>query len=305
MPSLRSALSRPRYWLLGCTLLVAGVLVQTQHWDDRAQLWWQERSTPLAERLASVWLPGYRAVVQGKALAGLEEDETSGLTYNPRTGTLFTVTGKHPLLVELSRDGEILRRISLKGFADPEGVEMMDNGRMAIVDERRRQLTTFTLRDSDLELDAEDFPGFDLGFADAGNKGFEGLGWDSRSHSLLLGKERGPLGLFSLPFPGEDGAAGVMQPLLAGNLGLRDISSLSVDERTGHLLVLSDESRLLLELDRRGQPVSFLSLSGGLNGLDQAIEQAEGVAVDENGDIYIVAEPNLFYRFSKPRANAG
>lgn len=130
----------------------------TQHWGDRAQLWLQERSTPLVERLASIWLPGYRAVIQAKALNGLEQDETSGLTYNPATGTLFTVTGKHPLLVELSREGEVLRRIQLKGFADPEAVEVMEDGRMAIVDERRRQLTTFTLHDGDLELDAADYP---------------------------------------------------------------------------------------------------------------------------------------------------
>ena len=259
----------------------------------------------MVDRLASVWLPGYRAVIQAKALAGLEKDETSGLTYNPQTGTLFTVTGKNPLLVELSREGEVLRRIELKGFADPEGVEMMDNGRMAIVDERRRQLTTFTLGDDDLELNAADFPGFDLGFAESGNKGFEGLGWDSRSHSLLLGKERSPLGLFSMPFPGADNDVGGLHPLASGNLGLRDISSLSVDERTGHVLVLSDESRMLLEIDRAGQPVSFLSLNAGFNGLEQGIKQAEGVAVDEEGNIYIVAEPNLFYVFSKPAPDAG
>ncbi|VXC95932.1 SdiA-regulated domain-containing protein [Pseudomonas sp. 8Z] len=300
---LRSCLNRPRNWLLGCALLTAAVLVQTQHWDDRALLWWQEGDTPLAARLASIWLPGYRAVVQAKALAGLDEDETSGLTYNQQTGTLFTVTGKHPLLVELSRDGEILRRIQLKGFSNPEGVEMMDNGRMAIVDERRHLLTSFTLDSKTVELDARHLPGIDLGFADAGNKGFEGLGWDSRSHSLLLSKERGPLGLFSLPFPARNGQVGALQPLVAGNLGLRDISSLSVDERTGHLLLLSDESRLLLELDRAGQPISFLSLSGGFNGLHRGIEQAEGVAMDENGDIYIVSEPNLFYRFHKSAAD--
>src|SRR5690606_9429926 len=142
----------------------------------------------------------------------------------PATGTLFPVTGKNPLPVALSLEGATLRRIVLKGFADPEAVEMIDNGRMAIVDERRRQLTAFTLEDDDLELDAADFQGFDLGFADAGNEGFEGLGWDSRSQSLLLGKERSPLVLFSLPFPGEDGAVGALQPLMAGNLGLRDIS---------------------------------------------------------------------------------
>ena len=305
MPPSRFRLLRPRYWLAGLAALSVIALAHYQHWDDRARLWWQEGRTPLVERLASVWLPGYRAVIQAKALRGLEHDETSGLTYNPATGTLFTVTGKNPLLVELSRQGEVLRRIELNGFSNPEGVEMLDDGRMAIIDERRRQLTTFTLGEADLHLDAADFPGFDLGFADAGNKGFEGIGWDRRNHSLLLGKERGPLGLFSLPFPGEDGAVGVLQPLADLRLGLRDISSLSIDGRTGHTLVLSDESRLLLELDRAGQPVSFLSLSGGRNGLDRGIEQAEGVTMDEQGNIYIVAEPNLFYMFSKMAPDAG
>ena len=301
----RFRLFRPRYWLSGVAVLALGAVVQTQHLDDRATLWWQESRTPLVDQLASVWLPGYRAVIQAKALPGLERDETSGLTYNPATGTLFAVTGKNPLLLELSRQGEVLRRIELKGFADPEGVEVLGDGRLAIVDERRRQLTTITLSDHDLSLDAADFPGFDLGFADAGNKGFEALAWDARSSSLVLGKERGPMGLFSLPFPGEDGAAGVMQPFSYGNLGMRDISSLSIDARTGHALVLSDESRMLLELDRSGQPVSFLSLIGGLNGLEHGIEQAEGVAMDEEGNIYIVAEPNLFYVISKEPADAG
>ena len=305
MSALLHTIRRPRYWLSGLLVVALGALAQTQHWDDRALLWFQERSTPLVERLSGIWLPGYRAVIQARELQGLEQDETSGLTYNPATGTLFTVTGKHPLLVELSREGEVLRRIKLKGFADPEAVEVMDNGRMAIVDERRHLLTTFTLADDDLELDAAEFPGFDLGFADAGNKGFEALAWDARSSSLMLGKERSPMGLFSLPFPGEDGAAGVMRPFNYGNLGMRDISSLSIDARTGHALVLSDESRMLLELDRSGHPVSFLSLTGGLNGLDSGIEQAEGVAMDEDGNIYIVAEPNLFYVFSKPPPDAG
>ena len=103
----------------------------------------------------------------------------------------------------------------------------------------------FTLHDDDLELDAADLPGFDLGFVDAGNKGFEAVGWDTRSSSLMLGKERSPMGLFSLPFPGEDGAAGVMQPFNYDSLGVRDISSLSIDARTGHALVAGLSARRL------------------------------------------------------------
>ncbi|POO76486.1 DNA-binding protein, partial [Bacillus sp. MBGLi97] len=63
--------------------------------------------------------------------------------------------------------------------------------------------------------------------------------------------------------------------------------------------VLSPESHLLLELDEKGEPVSFISLLGGLNGLHDKIPRAEGVAIDEQGTIYMVSEPELFYVFRK------
>lgn len=291
-----SRLLRPRMALL--LVLVAVVLVANyRHWDDRLSFWFKEQQVSAATQQQSVWLPGYRAVLQGKPLQGL--DEVSGLTYSATSDTLFTVTGNHPQLIELSLDGQVLRRIDLHGFANPEGVEMLSGGRLAIIDERQRSLTTFKLDDLARNLDADDYPTFDLGFAGAGNKGFEGIAWDSRNERVLLGKERGPLGLFSMPFPGEDGAAGTLQPLSSGHLFLRDISSLTYDARTGHSLVLSDESRLLLEVDAQGEPVSFISLSRGMNGLRGGIEQAEGVTMDGQGNIYIVGEPNLFYVLRK------
>nr|WP_298108407.1 SdiA-regulated domain-containing protein [uncultured Pseudomonas sp.] len=269
------------------------------HWDDHAYFWFKQRGQSLSVQQASIWLPGYRAIVQGKTLPGLERGETSGLTYNPYSNTLFTVTGRESQLVELSLDGEILRRIQLLGFSNPEGVEVVAGGRLAIIDERQRKLTLFGLDADTTRIDARHYQPIDLGGNDTGNKGFEGIAWDANQQRLLLGKERGPLGLFSLPFPGEDGATGALQPMPSGHLFIRDISSLSFDARTGHALVLSDESRLLLEVDAQGEPVSFISLIGGLNGLTRSIEQAEGVTMDAAGDIYIVSEPNLFYRLRK------
>lgn len=296
--SARFPLSRP--WL-GFALLLPAVLalVIYLHWDDRLLFWLKQTQSSEAERQASIWLPGYRALLQGKAIAGLEEDELSGLSYNPASRTLFSVSGKTPALIELSLEGELLRRIPLAGFSDPEGVEILSDGRLAIIDERRRTLSILRLDQLVDGLDAADYPSFDLGFPSAGNKGFEGIAWDARNERLLLGKERGPLGLFSLPFPGEDGAAGVMQPLGRSHLFLRDISSLTHDARTGNSLVLSDESRLLLEVDAEGRPVSFISLSGGFSGLRRGIRQAEGVTMDGEGNIYIVGEPNLFYVLSR------
>jgi len=82
-------------------------------------------------------------------------------------------------------------------------------------------------------------------------------------------------------------------------LFVRDLSSLQFDEQTGHLLALSDESRLVVELDADGQPLSTLSLLGGRNGLEKGVPQAEGVALDDHGRLYLVSEPNLFYVFEK------
>lgn len=297
-----SRLWRPRLALL-LVLIAVVLVVNYRHWDDRLSFWFKEQQVSAATQQQSVWLPGYRAVLQGKPLQGLGDEEVSGLTYSPESDTLFTVTGKNPQLIELTLDGQVMRRIDLHGFANPEGVEMLSGGRLAIVDERKRTLTTFKLHALTRSLEFADYPSFDLGFAGAGNKGFEGIAWDSRNERVLLGKERGPLGLFSLPFPGEDGAAGVLQPMSSGHLFLRDISSLTYDARTGHSLVLSDESRLLLEVDGQGEPVSFISLSRGMNGLHGGIEQAEGVTMDVRGNIYIVSEPNLFYVLRKEPAS--
>jgi uncharacterized protein YjiK len=270
------------------------------HWDDQLKLYWHEQYVDSQERAASIWLPDYELALE-TTLFGLEDDETSGLTWNAATGTLFTVTGQNPQLVEFSPGGVVLRRITLTGFSDPEAVEALDDGRLGIVDERRRLVAVFRLAPGVESLDLDDLATYDLGFDGAGNKGFEGLAWNPRTKRMLLAKERDPQGLFELPFPGEDGAAGILEAWPEQPLLVRDISSVTIDPRTGHTLMLSDESRLLVELDQRGRPLSFIRLLGGLNGLVEGIDQAEGVAMDEHGDIYVVAEPNLLYVFRRKR----
>ncbi|NLJ11554.1 MAG: SdiA-regulated domain-containing protein [Gammaproteobacteria bacterium] len=295
---------RPARWLsiAACLGLLIAAL-DYLHWDDRLLFLWQERSTSAEQRAQSIWLPNYRAVIQAKPLAGLAQAETSGLSWSPLSNTLFTVTGRVPKLVELSLDGEVLREVELRGFSDPEGVEVLSDGRIAIIDERRAQLTAFYLPLDAQFIDGDSLASIDLGRSRANNKGFEGVAWDPRNQRMLLAKERSPFGLFSLPFPpAVDNVEASVPKLLelpSGQIFMRDFSSLAVDQRTGHVLVLSDESRMLLELDEQGNPVSFISLAMGFNGLTSSIKQAEGVAMDAHGTIYIVSEPNLFYVFKK------
>jgi uncharacterized protein YjiK len=95
----------------------------------------------------------------------------------------------------------------------------------------------------------------------------------------------------------------VNNPKRDAGMFVRDLSSLQYDERSGHLLALSDESRLILELDVDGRPLTTLSLSKGRQGLQKTVPQAEGIAMDDDGTLYLVSEPNLFYVFKKPPQN--
>ncbi|MBT2342176.1 MULTISPECIES: SdiA-regulated domain-containing protein [Pseudomonas] len=297
-PSRRSRFALP--WYAWALLIVAAAygLAFAMHWDDRGRLWLSEHFESPAQRQESVWLPDYHAVIDAKPLPGMEKDEASDVTYNPQTKTLFAVMGKNPFLVELSLQGDVLRKMPLVGWSNPEGVTYMEDGLLAITDERNHTLLIVHVDANTRELNSADFPHYDLGPSKNQNKGFEGIVWDPRNQQLVLGEERPPA-LFTWKSDGSQRLKGDKQIHVSNELDLRNLSALAIDPRTGHMLVLSADSHLLLELDEKGEQVSFMTLLGGFNGLKDTIPRAEGVTVDEAGNLYMVSEPNLFYRFEK------
>jgi uncharacterized protein YjiK len=269
------------------------------HWDSRGVLWVKEQFKSPAERQASIWLPDYRAVIDAKPLPGMEKDEASDMVYDPQTKTLFSVMGKNPFLVELNLQGDVLRKMPLVGWSNPEGVTVLGDGRLAIVDEREHLISIVKVDADTRELNMADFPKYDLGPSSDQNKAFEGVTWDPSNQQLLLGEERPPA-LFAWKGDGKV-LTGDKLKLASHALDMRNLSALAVDPRTGHMLVLSADSHLLLELDKKGEQVSFITLLRGFNGLKKTIPRAEGVTMDEAGTLYMVSEPNLFYRFEKQK----
>ena len=284
-------------------LLAAGFAAQHYRLFDRTwfnlSLLWQP-ANPNAINLGD-----YRAVLQGRVIEGLE-DNVSALTYDPVRKSLFTVTNKNPELVELSLDGRIVRRIKLTGFGDAEAIEFIDENTYVITDEYTQRLIKVKIDEDTRELNAADAEQLTLGISPSGNKGFEGLAYDSAGKRLFVAKERDPMLIYEVRgFPHDNpqqpyATHVITNPRRDARLFVRDLSSLQFDERSGHLLALSDESKLLLELDISGRPFSTLSLKKGRNGLQESVPQAEGVAMDDEGTLYLVSEPNLFYVFKKP-----
>ncbi len=290
--------------LLGLLLLLAAV-AQEFRLFERAWFPMQEWRHRSEWRAVSIWLPDYRVVIEAQPIAGLEDD-VSALTYDPDRKTLFTVTNQNAQLIELSLEGRILRRIPLQGFGDPEAIEYISRGLYVITDEREQRLIKVRLDEGSAPIEAADAEQLTLGIGLSGNKGFEGLAYDPVGERLFVAKERDPVRIYEVQgFPHTNSERPfavhvVDDPERDAGLFVRDLSSLDFDTRSGHLLALSDESRLVLELNADGRPISSLSLLRGRHGLKKSVPQAEGIASDEAGNIYLVSEPNLFYLFRKP-----
>lgn len=262
-------------------------------------MFWQSGSTEV------IALGDYRAVIEGQVIEGLGDD-VSALSYDPDRKSLFTVTNQRNAIAELSLDGRTLRRIPLIGFGDSEAVEYISPGVYVISDERRQRLIKVQIDDKTESLDAATAEQLTLGIDAGGNKGYEGLAYDSKGKRLFIAKEREPVQIIEVRgFPRSDSSVPDVVEVTSDNernarLFVRDLSSLQFDENSGHLLVLSDESQQIVELDTKGRPVGSGSLTAGQMGLRKSVPQAEGLALDEHGTLYVVSEPNLFYVFRKP-----
>lgn len=299
-------LARPKPLMLILSVMALIVLVAVgQYLRLFERTWFNVQALWQPMNAQSIGLDQYQVAIEAQVIDGLDDD-VSALTYDPVRKSLFTVTNKNAELIELSLEGKILRRVALVGFGDPEAVEFISADTYVITDERQQRLIKIHLEKDTTFLDAADAEQMTLGVHMSGNKGFEGLAYDSVGKRLFVAKERDPMLIYEVQgFPHYNPEKSyavhvVNNPKRDAGMFVRDLSSLQYDERSGHLLALSDESRLILELDVDGRPLTTLSLSKGRQGLQKTVPQAEGIAMDDDGTLYLVSEPNLFYVFKKP-----
>lgn len=261
---------------------------------------WLELPLPNSGNQAGVLSRDYHVDIEGLKLPDLKN--LSGITFNPDRNTLFAVTNRSPEVLELSLDGGLLRRIPTRGLQDPEAIEYLGDERYLVADERIQTLFEVRITDSTSVVDVDQSARLSIGVELSGNKGFEGLAYDEERRRIFVAKEKRPRRIYEVSgFPVNAGEVLNIQILQDARsdrrLPLRDISSLHFDAETGHLLVLSDESRRIIELDRQKQVIRSFPLTSGWHGLAKSIPQPEGITMDNEGNIYVVSEPDLFYRF--------
>lgn len=274
--------------MLGLSLLMPRIMPDWLHFGADA-----------AQRETAIGLTDYRADIEAQPLDGIKDD-LSGLTYDPDRGTLFAITNAHPEIIELSLNGDVLRRIPVHGLSDPEAIEYVGPGRYVVTDEQRQALVKIRIDADTRSIEAGSAGQLIIGIGRNGNKGFEGLAYDHAGARLFVAKERDPQRIYTVrgfPFSGSEALMISDYPVRDKALPGSDLASLYFHASSGHLLALSEESGRLFELDTHGKVLSSLSLAGGRSGLQRTIPQAEGVTMDAQGNLYLVSEPNLFYRF--------
>lgn len=295
---------RPRVWALLMILLLAGYQMHALHLDDRLYYW---LTTPSASQAGPDSLTGreYKVQVEARAVAGVD-DNLSGITYDDQRDQLWAVVNNPSELLAMNRDGEVLARYKLSGFSDVEDVTYMGDGLLLFVEEREQRLVVVPVPKQVGALFREDYRSLTLGIGRDGNQGFEGVGYDRAGDRLFVAKEHSPMELYEIrglkrSMQGDFGLQIIdHDEWIRDSVFATDLSAAHFDEQTGHLVLLSDESKRVMELDgSNGKLIGYRTLDSDFAGLGKAVPHGEGMTFDDHGNLYIVSEPNLFYRFNR------
>ncbi|BDH45911.1 hypothetical protein TUM12370_19550 [Salmonella enterica subsp. enterica serovar Choleraesuis] len=236
--------------------------------------------------------PEYRLVMSRKLpCAG----NLTSLTWVPEENVLVATLNQPTSVVKISTNGEVISRSGLGFIEDAESVEYIGHNKIALLDEKNAILHIINL--SNIRPDRPE-KSIDLQMIEPQNShDFEDMAWDPQHNMIYIAREHQPTGLYAVRLDPANNISGVSNyEYMLDNIRLKDISGLNYNHN--QLLVLSDESKMLLQMDSGGRVTARLSLTRGNFGLNSDMPQPEGVAADKDGNIYVVSKPNLFYKLA-------
>lgn len=245
------------------------------------------------DKPSALALSSYKAVIQQKPVAGVKSN-LSGLTYSAEDRMLFAVINNPPELVWLTTEGQLVGRMPLQGIHDPESIAWSGGNQFQIGSEKDGAVykTQVDIQRGTMQIiSMVKLEGYDK----AKNKGLEGTAWDAKNERLYAAKERKPIMIKEVEMS-KNGITRALPSAITASVS--DVSGLEYHAPTDSLLVLSDESKMILEVSSEWRVRDRLFLTAEWSGLRDDIPQPEGIAMDNENNLYIVSEPNLFYKFS-------
>jgi len=217
-----------------------------------------------------------------KSLQNMKIDvpEPSGLVYNPRTKTLFTVAdAPDGNIYELSLKGKLLRKIEVHAD-DPEGITTNEIGdTLYVAEEGKRTILKYTLNG---QLVGKAIRVNVSGFA---NHGLEGITYVPPASGFWVTNEKDPRLLIRLQ-PNDTEAQRF--PFEASG----DLSGLCYDPEGPFLWLISDESQAIYKLNVQGNVLKFWNIP---------VVKGEGIALAPENKIFVVSDSeSRLYVFEKP-----
>ncbi|MFT4083706.1 MAG: SdiA-regulated domain-containing protein [Nocardioides sp.] len=244
--------------------------------------------------------------------------EASSVTYDWDTDSLFVVGDGGTSVVQVSKTGELIDSMTLATGDSPQGTEFYDteaityvgDGQFVLGEERYRQVNLFTYA-AGTTLTRADVETVKLGTT-IGNTGIEGITYDPMTSTdddpgFVAVKELDPESIFATTIDFADGTASngsatteestdLFDPADVGTEDFSDVYALSNQptlsgtSAEGDLLVISQESGEIVEVDRSGNVLSSMDIVDEGAPLSVAEETHEGVTMDRDGNIYTVNE---------------
>ncbi|QHG18948.1 SdiA-regulated domain-containing protein [Nostoc sp. ATCC 53789] len=240
--------------------------------------------------------------------------EVSAVTYNKDTDTLFVVGDGGRAIVQVSKTGQLIDSMTLglgnspqgTEFYDTEGLTYVGDGKFVLIEERDRQANLFTYAPG-TTLTRSDVQTVKLGTT-VGNIGIEGISYDPQTGGFIAVKEITPEGIFQTNIDFAAGTASngspttvnstnLFDPALAGLADFADVfalsnlSALNGQPDSSRLLILSQESGKIVNIDRTGNISSSLTIASDAGNPLSVVDQGnEGITVDKDGLIYVVNE---------------
>ena len=240
------------------------------------------------DKPSALALSSYKAVIQQKPVAGVKSN-LSGLTYSAEDRMLFAVINNPPELVWLTTEGQLVGRMPLQGIHDPESIAWSGGNQFQIGSEKDGAVykTQVDIQRGTMQIiSMVKLEGYDK----AKNKGLEGTAWDAKNERLYAAKERKPIMIKEVEMS-KNGITRALPSAITASVS--DVSGLEYHAPTD-----SDESKMILEVSSEWRVRDRLFLTAEWSGLRDDIPQPEGIAMDNENNLYIVSEPNLFYKFS-------